>query len=171
MFSEGRVGYCSLLISVNMFLGDNTIPIQTLLNLTFKAVYFSPPFPLFKSVYYYEVNYLKLNSCILYSALQQCFIFRLFAVFFQLAVSGKNFWLQWNLILRSLCTTDCQAPVTWRPSSTWRPPPRTQLENIWDNDNVPSNSELMVLKQKYTTNFKNLWILECFLLKNKRVSV
>ena len=76
-----------------MFLGDNTIPIQTLLNLTFKAVYFFPPifFLLFKSVYYYEVNYLKLNSSILYSALQQCFIFRLFAVFFQLAVSGKNF--------------------------------------------------------------------------------
>ena len=46
--------------------------------------------------------------------------------------------------------------------------PRTQLENIWDNGNVPSNSELVVLKQKNTTNFKNLWILVCFLLKNKR---
>ena len=33
---------------------------------------------------------------------------------------------------------------------------------------LPSHPELVGLKQKNTTNFKNLWIPVCFLLKNKR---
>ena len=82
-------------------------------------------------------------------------------MFFQLAVSGKNFELQWNLILRSLCTT----PGGPAPPGGHRP---ERSFNTSGTMTLPSDPELVGLKQKNTTNFKNLWILVCFLLKNKR---